>query len=237
MSNLSKVKTAYNQYFERIKDNRNDLLSNPEVLFQNLAMFASIVSAFSMFSEDRKILKILDVGCGKGDYLMHWFNWGFDIKNLYGIDILEECIKNGQSQYPNFNLSCSDASEMDFDDVFFDIVFENCIFLQITDNELAEKIASQMLRVVKKGGFIIISDWRYGRNKKEHLAMNKKRLTRLFNVGEDTTFIKSIDGALAPPIGRFISKKFSSIYFLVQKMFPFLVGQKVTILKKNKKGK
>ncbi len=77
-----------------------------------------------------------------------------------------------------------------------------------------------------------IFDWRYSKNKNEHSAVNKKRIKHLFNCSKDTQYIKSINGALVPPVGRFLSQYFPFSYFLIQTIFPFLVGQKATVLKK-----
>ncbi|MFH0947993.1 MAG: hypothetical protein V1833_03245 [Elusimicrobiota bacterium] len=47
-----------------------------------------------------------------------------------------------------------------------------------------------------------------------------------------TSIFKIHNGALIPPIGRFLSKRIPSIYFLVQAVLPFCVGQKVVVLRK-----
>ena len=54
-----------------------------------------------------------------------------------------------------------------------------------------------------------------------------------FSVGTKTELIAVIHGALIPPLGRFLSKNIPSIYFVIAKIFPLLVGQVVYVLKKN----
>ena len=62
--------------------------------------------------------------------------------------------------------------------------------------------------------------------------MNMKRISRLFNVGPNTIVRKVFRGALVPPVGRFFSKNVPSMYFAISALFPFLVGQKATVLQK-----
>jgi len=103
----------------------------------------------------------------------------------------------------------------------------------MTDDELSGKIAKEMIRVTKKDGYILLIDWRYSHPfNKEYKGLSKKRIANLFDVGTKTSVFKIHKGALVPPAGRFISKNIPSIYFVLQSVFPFLVGQMVTVLKK-----
>jgi hypothetical protein len=109
------------------------------------------------------------------------------------------------------------------------------IFLQMTDQELGKQVAQQMIRVTKPSGYLLLSDWRYGKpGTSEFKPMNQVRIARLFNVGSQTSIRKVLPGALVPPVGRFLSKNLPSMYFAVSSLLPFLVGQKVTVLQKNR---
>ncbi len=227
------VEEIYKRYHSRKKKDRNDLLRNPEVLFQVLAFDRSIISAFSSIQLDPKTAKILDVGCGEGASIINLLRLGFLPSNLYGIDILRDKIKQAKIKFPNINWIHGDASSMQFEDNFFDCVMESTIFLQMTDDELSDKVAKEMIRVTKKGGYILLIDWRYSHPfNKEYKGLSKKRIINLFNVGSKTSILRTYKGALIPLVGRFISKNIPGIYFLLQSLFPFLVGQVTTVLKK-----
>ena len=91
-----------------------------------------------------------------------------------------------------------------------------------------------MIRITKKGGFIIIFDWRYGKfNNPDFLACDIKRVTDMFGVNKATKLISIEKGMLIPPLGRFLSRNLSSLYFIFCRLFPFLIGQVAYILKKN----
>jgi ubiquinone/menaquinone biosynthesis C-methylase UbiE len=131
------------------------------------------------------------------------------------------------------HFECADASRLSFPDCTFDIVQESTMFLQMTDDGLAKRIASEMVRVTKMGGHILLSDWRYSRpGTTEFKAVNKKRIAEMFSVGSETTVERVFPGTLIPPVGRFLSRHAPALYFPVRALFPFLAGQVTTVLKK-----
>jgi hypothetical protein len=107
------------------------------------------------------------------------------------------------------------------------------MFLQLTDEDLAKQIGSEMIRVTKQGGHIILADWRYGKlGKSEFSAVNRKRISRLFALEKSTCLVAVYNGALIPPIGRFLSSNMPAAYFVIKSLFPLLVGQTTTVLQK-----
>ena len=107
------------------------------------------------------------------------------------------------------------------------------MFVQITDDTLAENIANEMLRVTKAGRYILLADWRYSMpNDRNHKALSRKRVSRLFHVGPRTNICGIYKGMLIPPVGRLLSKRIPFMYFPVCSLFPFLVGQVATVLQK-----
>lgn len=224
----------YKDYYERKGKDRNDLLVNPEVLFQYLAFEDSVISALRRAKNlNRETSKILDVGCGNGGSLIKFLQLGFSTENLYGIDILKERIDEGRIKYPNLNFTCEDAAKMSFESDMFDLVFESTMFVQITDDELSERISKEMLRVTKINGYIMLIDWRYGKpGNSNYLALSNQRIHKIFSVGSLSNIIFQTSGALVPPVGRPVSKYLPSVYFMLRAIFPFLVGSKTTLLQK-----
>lgn len=228
-----KTRDWYRRYYEKKGVDRNDLLCNPEVLFQALAFDASVISALRSIHPDRVSIRILDVGCGTGDSILNFLKVGFDASRIYGIDILEELISVGRARFPNVNLTCEDASNMKFTDASFDLVFEGTMFVQISDESVARKIADEMLRVTKLHGFIVLADWRWPKpGDTNYKALSMKRIVKLFHVGTQSRILGVHKGALIPPIGRFLSSRLPFAYFSIAFILPFLVGQVTTVLKK-----
>ena len=224
---------CYDEYLKTKNEDRNKLLGNPEVVFQSFAYDSSIIKALSIIEIVPTVTKVLDVGCGSGGSLLNFLKYEFQPENLFGIDILEERVAEGVSKYPNLALTLGDASKMGYESDFFNIVLESTMFLQLTDEDLARKIGAEMIRVTKPGGHLILADWRYGKPRDKRFSpMNRRRIAKLFQVGTATEVVGEYKGALVPPLGRFLSSKIPSLYFLVRSLAPFLVGQVTTVLRK-----
>ena len=225
----------YHRYTSEKGSLRNDLLENPGVLFQDLAFTVSCISALRATRINRASSRILDVGCGEGGSLIRFLRLEFEPSLLYGIEILNERIEEGRRKLPNINWACGDAASMQYDDNTFDIVYESTMFVQIIDEFLAERIANEMLRVVKPGGYVVLSDWRYSMpNDTRYKALSKRRISSLFHVGSQSIICATYKGALIPPLGRFLSTHAPSLYFPICRIFPFLVGQTTTVLQKQR---
>ena len=227
----------YKEYYEAHYKNKNikrDDLFNKETLFQQLASKKCFINSLSKIYLNKNNSRIIDIGCGSSSKLIDLVSLGFNQKNLYGIDINESDINFSKMNYPLLNLSCQNATKLDFKDNFFDLTYESTMFVQITNEEISENIAREMVRVTKKNGFIIIFDWRFQKFKNPNfLACDQKRIQKMFSINKSTKLISRENGMLIPPLGRFLSKYMSSSYFVVAKVFPFFVGHVSYILQKN----
>ena len=226
----------YQKYYEahyKNKKNKRDDPLNKETLFQSFAIKKCFINSLSKININRQNSKIIDIGCGKATQLINLVSLGFKQKNLFGVDINEKDISFAKENYPFLNLSCQDAKNLEYKNDFFDLTYESTMFIQITDDDISHKIADEMIRITKKNGFLIILDWRYGKfNNSNFLACNLKRIKKIFKVSECTKLISLEHGMLIPPLGRFLSYRMSSFYFIFSKLFPFLIGQVAYILQK-----
>ncbi len=223
----------YDRYYEKYGLDRNDLLRNPEVTFQTFAFDRANIRALQRMSVERESAKVLDVGCGTGASLLQFIRLGFRPENLTGIDNSAERIARAEANFPNVSFRCESADSTTFADSTFDIAFESTLFMMLTSEDVAQRIAGEMLRVTRSGGYLMLADWRYARpGSQDHHAMSPKRIASLFGVGPATTLVARERGALVPPLGRFLSRRAPSLYFVVQALVPFAVGQMTTVLKK-----
>jgi SAM-dependent methyltransferase len=229
------VSTAeyYNQYSARKGVDRNNLLRNPEVLFQIFARDAALIRGLRWIDPDPESARVLDVGCGYGDSLWPFLRLGFEPSNLFGVDIQEDRIRKARMTNPLVNFECVDATSLDFPDETFDIAMETMMFLQLTDDRIARRIASEMIRVTKPGGRLLLSDWRYSEPRNDEFkGVSRERIRDLYQVGKRTRVCKSFRGSLVPPIGRILSRYLPASYFVIHALFPFFTGHMVTVLKK-----
>lgn len=223
------TKEWYDRYYAAKGADRN-ASRNPEVLFQELAFHVAFTRSFAAI--DRQA-KILDVGGGGGAGCLRLISAGFDPANLTNVDILPERIALSERNLPKTCTSiCGDASNMSFlADGSFDAVLSMTMFIQLLDENMARRIAGEMIRVCRPGGKIIIFDWRYDFWRARYRAVDKKRLASLFKVGAETQIEASRNGPLVPPIGRFLSKRLPFLYFPVA-LIPGLAGLKAYTLGK-----
>jgi ubiquinone/menaquinone biosynthesis C-methylase UbiE len=200
------------------------------VLFQNLAFEKSVVQALRGLAGDKRSWKILDVGCGAGFSLLRLLTYGLEPERLHGIEISQRLIDRGRTRFPALNFTQGDATSMQYESDSFDLAMESTMFIQITDETIAQQIASEMLRVVKPGGYIMLTDWRYSYGRAEYRAVSARRIARLF--GSQATVVYRKRGALIPALGRFLSRFAPALYFPVCTLCPPLVGQMTVVLKK-----
>ena len=167
----------YTDYYVRTGTDRNNIRKNPEVLFQTLANEKSVVHAARNIPLEPPDAKVLDVGCGAGGNFFQLFRLGYRPENLSGIDILQENLGEAKKYYPQVRLVCSDASCMPFKNNEFDLVSESTMFATLPDEDLAGRIAAEMLRVCRCGGYLQLIDWRTPKPRDRHYsALTKSRL-------------------------------------------------------------
>lgn len=223
----------YTRYYFRSGSVRNDPRRNPEVLFQALASEASVVNAIRVVPHDPSLARVLDVGCGSGGDIYQLLRLGYEPVNITGVEIQQERIAAARRLYPQMEFIHADATRMQFEDDTFDLVFESTMFATLLDDYDRAAIASEMVRVCKPAGFLVLVDWRSPKpGDPSYKALSRKELRILFSIGSRTKLIGVQKGALVPPIGRFLSKRAPSVYFVVSALLPFLVGQVVYVLTK-----
>jgi len=104
--------------------------------------------------------RILEIGCGSGHWLRKFIEWGARPENLFGIDLIKDRITAARHLLPpDVTLECSNAAQLRFADEAFDVVCQLTVFTSILDPGLRTRIASEMLRVLKKKGIILWYDF------------------------------------------------------------------------------
>lgn len=233
MTRQQDTRTWYERYARRTGAARNDLRANPGVLFQTLAMEASLVRAARAMDQDPASARVLDVGCGGGGHLDQLVRLGYRAAHMTGVDILPERLAAAREAYPTARFIAADASQLDMPDGAFDLVFESTMFATLPDDALRVAIAREMTRVCCPGGYLLLIDWRIPKpGDPNYKALTHRELRKLFAVDCQTELVGMFHGALVPPLGRFLSAHIPSCYFLVATFLPVLVGQVVWLLRR-----
>lgn len=172
---------------------------------------------------------ILDVGAAQGYGLTPFMTAAFREDQLHGVEMFTSRIEEGKKLHPSLDIVHGDGSKMDmFDDGAFDIVCEQFCFCHVPDFDLQGKIAREMLRVCKPGGYIFVHDWRMTMERIKIYGPSFGRIARMF---EGASLVRRYRSQLFPPVGRMLSRFAPSLYFPARRI-PFLCGSWLTVLRK-----
>jgi demethylmenaquinone methyltransferase/2-methoxy-6-polyprenyl-1,4-benzoquinol methylase len=104
-------------------------------------------------------IHVLDVGCGTGTNLMLYHETGC---NVFGIDLSPAMVEIAQKKLGNrADIRLGDASKMPYSDDSFDLVTAFFILHEMP-NRIRPAVISEMARVVKHGGRILLIDYHLG---------------------------------------------------------------------------
>jgi len=115
-----------------------------------------IVVNFIEKINSEKINRVLDLGCGAGQYLVQLSSMDFE---CFGVDVSEEMLKLTREKFishriKDVTLINSDCYELPIEDNYFDLIL--CIgVLEYLDNETQALL--EILRTMKPGGFAIVT--------------------------------------------------------------------------------
>src|SRR5204863_366926 len=88
--------------------------------------------------------RVLDVGCGTGDWLREFIRWGARPEDLTGIDLLPNRVADARHLCPpGVRLECGSATELPFEAGTFDLVLQATLFSSVLDAGVKGRIATE----------------------------------------------------------------------------------------------
>ncbi len=147
---------------------------------------------------------IADIGCGNGQWLLEFLQWGAVAANLHGIDLLGERIACARQRLPGVDLRCGDARKLPWRDGSIDLVTQFTVFSSILDTQVRNEVAAEMLRVLRPGGRILWYDCRYSNPRRAAVrGLSRDDIRKLF----PSCSIQFAATTLAPPLSRTIARR------------------------------
>lgn len=126
------------------------------------------------------LARVLDVGCGPGQYSYYFHRCGF---NVSGIDFSKEMISIARGTFKGIDFSQQDMRSLSFDNNIFDALWVCSSFVHIPKEE-ALSVLKEFRRVIKKSGYLfinaIIGDLPYRLESEEEIGGNYKGNGRYF---------------------------------------------------------
>jgi SAM-dependent methyltransferase len=147
--------------------------------------------------------KLLEIGCGTGYWLREFVKWGARPENVTGIDLLPDRVAEARRLSPaTLKIDCGSAVNLDFPDATFDLVLQATAFTSILDARMKQRIASEMLRVLRGDGLILWYDYHVDNPWNPDVqGVKKPEIFRLFPGCQFT--LQRI--TLAPPLSRILA--------------------------------
>lgn len=173
-------------------------------------------------------LRIADIGCGDGTWLLEFLQWGADPASLSGIDLSADRIARARRRVPAADLETGSAAQLSWPDESFDLVSQFTVFTSILDPGLKRVVAGEMLRVLKPGGSILWFDFRVDNPANVHVRGISAREVHALFTGCEITLAPEL---LAPPIARRVAG-WSRPMAEVLKTMPFLRTHYVGLIRK-----
>ena len=104
--------------------------------------------------------RILEVGCGTGQWLRQLLVWGAQPHNVAGVDLLAHRVDEARRLCPaGVSLHAGSAGALPHEAASFDIVLQVTLFTSVLDAAERTRIAREMVRVVKPDGLIVWYDF------------------------------------------------------------------------------
>lgn len=141
-------------------------------------------------SELKGVKKVVELACGVS-YFCQMASKKY--KEVWGLDFSALAMQKMKNQFPNVNYVVGDACNTPFRDSYFDVVVAGEIIEHL---EHPKKLISEMYRIVRNRGMIILSTPKIEFNDPEHLwEINESDLEILFkNYGK--TKIRKIESKI-----------------------------------------
>jgi SAM-dependent methyltransferase len=147
---------------------------------------------------------IADIGCGNGQWLLEFLQWGAVAANLRGIDLLADRVAAARERLPGVDLRCGDARNLPWPDKSLDLVTQFTVFSSIPDIGVQAAVAAEMVRVLRPGGRILWYDCRYSNPSRPGVrGLNRNDIQKLF----PACSIEFTATTLFPPLARAVARR------------------------------
>lgn len=191
-------------------------LTDPAALFIRHGIERSLVS---MLAEQGLLplagRRILDVGCGRGQWLADLESFGASRERLAGLDLISERADEARRRLPGADIRQGDATALPWPDGEFELVVQSMMLSSILDPAVRRAAAGEMLRVLAPGGAVLSYDFFTGNPRnREVRGVRRRELETLFP-GCELNWRRV---TLAPPLVRLLAPRARALAGAVQSL-------------------
>lgn len=163
-------------------------------------------------------LDILESGCGDGDGLGRWIEWGAERNRLRATDLRTEAVNRAAARF-GVRVKAACGSELPWPDARFDLVSVHTMFSSIENEELRIRCAKEITRVLRPRGTILWYDTERPHPARPEMPwFGRRELHQLF----PSYSLDSVRVTVRPPWARRIAR--SSLLPLIYELWSRLPG-------------
>jgi SAM-dependent methyltransferase len=210
VARLQAVSSTYHedQKFQIKWSNTNP--GNQAILLERMQLLERILRAAGYLPLAQQ--QILEVGCGTGQELDRFTQWGALPDNLYGVDLLPDRIEKAKQRFPELRFQTCNAEQLNFETAAFDLILLFTVLTSILDQEMAHNVATEVRRVLKPNGAAIWYDFRYNNPHNPNVrGLSKQAIQELFP--DFDLNLQTV--TLLPPLARRLGRMTSVLYSLL----------------------
>jgi ubiquinone/menaquinone biosynthesis C-methylase UbiE len=104
---------------------------------------------------------VLDLGCGEGHLASRIAEAGYPLDKYVGVDLLAARVAEASRRIPDATFIVASADRLPMPNYAFDAVVAATLFSSVRERWLREAIASEIRRVLRPGGRLVVYDIRY----------------------------------------------------------------------------
>jgi SAM-dependent methyltransferase len=158
-------------------------------------------------------VRLLEVGCGTGNNLLEFLQFGFKPEHLQGIELLPAPAERARRNLPSsVQITLGDAAgpaAASIPEGTQDIVYQSTVFSSVLDDAFQERLADRMWRWLRPGGGIMWYDFTVNNPFNPDVrGVPVERIRQLFPQGE----MRVRRLTLAPPLARIVTRIHPPLY-------------------------
>ncbi len=143
---------------------------------------------------------VLDVGCGRGDWLAQFVEWGLPRPHLMGLDLNHRRLREARKRLPGVSFCVGEGRALPCESSRFSCVVLSLVLSTMQDEASARDLLLEVWRVLRPGGRLLIHDLKHVRPGRGGARLRTRHLPEV--LAGQAAGLECRDLILLPPLAR-----------------------------------